>query len=296
MNMFAKLVDLYSNGTVDSKVFTLAQLGKERAQLEGLVVGTHDVFVHISAITGKFPAVRFWDLPFLFTETDQVFRLINSEARTDWETAMAKEDIVYLGTWGYGYRQFSIRNKAYTTPADIVGQKHRIPGGKSKQMVFEALGANVSTVAFAELYQALSAGVVDSQDNPIDQIYSMKFHEVTDYISMINYMYNPLIAIAGKPFWDKLSPEQQAAFKKAGNDVEGWSLNLANWRDANALDKIQKDKPSIKVNFLDTKTLPLWREKAKAVYAAFAEETSQEYLDAIMKTADGGYYKAGTLK
>ena len=50
MNMMAKLVDLYTNGSVDGKVFTLAQLGKERAQLEGLVLGTHDVFVHISAV------------------------------------------------------------------------------------------------------------------------------------------------------------------------------------------------------------------------------------------------------
>jgi len=296
MNMMAKLVDLYTNGTVDSKVFTLAQLGKERAQLEGLVLGTHDIFVHISAITGKFPSVRFWDLPFLFTDTDQVYRLINSDIAKDWEASMAKENMVYLGTWGYGYREFSIRNKPYVTPADVAGQKHRIPGGKSKQMVFEALGANVSTVAFAELYQALSQGVVDSQDNPIDQIYSMKFHEVCDYISMIHYMYNPLIAVAGKPFWDKLSPEQQAAFKRAGRDIEGWSLSLANWRAAEAVDKIKADKPSIKVNYLDPKTLPQWREKAKAVYAAFEEETSKEYLDAIRATADGGYYKAGTLK
>ena len=296
MDMFSRQVDLYTNGSVEGKIFTLAQLGKERAQLEGLVLGTHDVFLHISSITGKFPSVRFWDLPFLFTSTDQVFRLINSQARKDWEDAMMKENIVYLGTWGYGYRQFSIRNKSYSTPADLVGQKHRIPGGKSKQMVFEALGANVSTVAFAELYQALSAGVVDSQDNPIDQIYTMKFHEVCDYISMINYMYNPLIAIAGKPFWDKLSPDQQAAFKRAGRDVEGWSLNLANWRDANALDKIKADKPSIKVNHLDPKTIPEWREKVKPVYAAFEEETNKEYLAQIMSTADGGYYKAGTLK
>ena len=297
MEMMAKLVDLYTNGSVEGKVFTLAQLGKERAQLEGLVLGTHDIFLHISAITGKFPAVRFWDLPFLFTDSDQVYRLINSQARKDWEDAMAKENIVYLGTWGYGYREFSIRNKPYVTPADVVGQKHRIPGGKSKQMVFEALGANVSTVAFAELYQALSQGVVDSQDNPIDQIYTMKFHEVCDYISMIHYMYNPLIAIAGKPFWDKLSPDQQAAFKRAGRDIEGWSLSLAGWRASEAVGKIQADKPSIKINYLDPKTLPEWREKAKPVYAAFEEETSKEYLEAIRATADGsGYYKAGTLK
>jgi len=47
---------------------------------------------------------------------------------------------------------------------------------------------------------------------------------------------------------------------------------------------------------LDLATPPQWREKAEAVYAAFAEETSQKYLDAIQRTVSkGGYCDAGTL-
>jgi len=297
MELFANLAELYSRGTIEGKVFHSSVLGKERAQLEGLVTGSHDIFVHISAITGKFPAVRLWDLPFLFENTDQVMRLINSDIANDWETAMAKENIVYLSTWGFGYRQFTIRNKPYNSPADLVGQKHRIPGGKSKQLLFEALGASPSTIAFSELYQALNTGVVDSQDNPMDLIYVTKFHEVTNYISLLNYVYNPLIVIAGKPFWDKATPAQQTAMKRAALDVEGWSINEANMRDAFALEKMLKERPDYKVNRLDPATLPQWREKSKAVYAAFAEETSQQYLDAIQKTVHkGGYYDAGTLK
>ncbi|MGE4219415.1 MAG: TRAP transporter substrate-binding protein [Alphaproteobacteria bacterium] len=296
MDLFANLAELYSRGSIEGKVFHSSVLGKERAQLEGLVTGSHDVFVHISAITGKFPAVRLWDLPFLFENTDQVMRLINSDIAKDWEAAMAKENIVYLGTWGFGYRQFTVRNKPYNSPADLVGQKHRIPGGKSKQLLFEALGASPSTIAFSELYQALNTGVVDSQDNPMDLIYVTKFHEVTNYISLLNYVYNPLITIAGRPFWDKLTAAQQAAMRRAAQDVEGWSINEANMRDAFALENKLKERPDYKVNRLDPATLPQWREKAKAVYSAFAEETSQRYLDAIRKTVEkGGYYDVGTL-
>lgn len=294
--MWGKLAELYTNGRVTTKVFPSSQLGKERAQLEGLVTGSHETFLHISAITGKFPSVRFWDLPFLFEDTDQVMRTVHSDLWKDWEAEMAKENIVYLGTFGYGYRQFAVRNKPYNSPADLVGQKHRIPGGKSKMMLFEALGANVSTVAMAELYQAMSSGVVDSQDNPIGIIYAQKLHEVSNYISLINYNYNPLILIAGKPFWDKLDKDAQKVLKESAYLVQGWSIQAAERFDAEYLTKIKDEKPSIKVNTLDPATLPQWKEKAKSVYAAFEEETSKEYLDAIRATADGGYYKAGTLK
>ncbi|MGE4219417.1 MAG: TRAP transporter substrate-binding protein [Alphaproteobacteria bacterium] len=293
--MWGKLTELYTNGRVTTKVFPSSQLGKERAQLEGLVTGSHETFLHISAITGKFPSVRFWDLPFLFEDTDQVMRTVHSDLWKDWEAEMAKENIVYLGTFGYGYRQFAVRNKAYNSPADLVGQKHRIPGGKSKMMLFEALGANVSTVAMAELYQAMSSGVVDSQDNPIGIIYAQKLHEVSNYISLINYNYNPLILIAGKPFWDKLDKEAQAVLKRAAWEVQGWSIKYAELDDEVYLKKILADRPQIKINELDPATLPAWREKSKPVYEAFKEEAGPTYAENVFNVAKGGYYKPGTL-
>ena len=44
--MWNKLTEMYSNGRVSVKNFPSSQLGKERAQLEGLVTGSHDVFLH----------------------------------------------------------------------------------------------------------------------------------------------------------------------------------------------------------------------------------------------------------
>ncbi|MGE4220983.1 MAG: TRAP transporter substrate-binding protein [Alphaproteobacteria bacterium] len=288
--MWAAYADVASGGDVNIKVFPNGQLGKERAQLEGLVVGTHQTFTHISAITGKFPEVRFWDLPFLFTSIQQVSRVVGSPMRAELEQALDCQGMVYLATVGYGYRQFTIRNKAYNSPADLVGQKHRIPGGKSKQMLFEALGANVSTVAFVELYQGLGSGVVDSQDNPLGIIYTSKFHEVTNYLSVLNYNYNPNLLIGSKVWFEKLTPEQQKVLKDAAIKLEGWSIMAADKDDAEYLVKIQQDKPAMKVNYLDEKTLPQWREKAKPVYEAFREENGKAWSDAVFKLIDGGHW------
>ena len=289
--MWDKLVQNMTNGRVSVKVFPSGTLGKERAQFEGLVTGSHEAFLHISAYTGKYPEVRFWDLPFLFPDTDAVTRVFFSDMYGDLEKVFDKEGMIYLGSWGYGYRQFSIRNKPYNTPADLVGQKHRIPGGKSKQLLFEALGANVSTVSMVELYQALQSGVVDSQDNPVQIIYSQKFHEVCPYISLLNYNYNPNILAAGKPFWGKLDKEAQDALKKSAYIMQGWSTQAAERFDALYLTKIKEEKPEIKINTFDPATLPAWKEKSKPVYAAFEEETSKAYAQNVYQTVEGGFWK-----
>jgi len=72
--------------------------------------------------------------------------------------------------------------------------------------------------------------------------------------------------------------------------LEGWSLMAADKDDAEYLLKIQQDKPTMKVNYLDESTLPQWREKSKSVYEAFREESGKAWSDAVFKLIDGGHW------
>ena len=47
---------------------------------------------------------------------------------------------------------------------------------------FGAVGATAVTIFFSELYTSLQTGLVDGQENPIDTITTMKFHEVQKYL------------------------------------------------------------------------------------------------------------------
>jgi len=287
------LVDVGSNGRVRIKVFPSSQLGKERAQLEGLVIGSHEVLIHTSVFTGKFPEMRFWDLPFVFPDWTMVNRVIHNSAMVkDLEKAFECQGMVLLGQGGYGYRTFSIRNKPVAVPDDFKGLKHRVPPSKSKIILFESFGVSPSTVSFSELYQALGAGVVDSQDNPLSTIYTSKFYEVTPYLSLMNYVYNPEIIAAGKPFWDKLSKEDQALLKQTAYGLQGWSVKQAELDDASYLEKIKEARPDVKVNHMDPKNLPIWQERSKAAYEAFKEESGEKFAAAVFDMLKTGYWKS----
>jgi C4-dicarboxylate-binding protein DctP len=289
VRLWSKLVDVNSGGRIQIKGFPSGLLGKGPTQIEGIVSGTHDVFTHISSFTGKIKEQRFWDLPFLFNDREQVARLVQSPLRAEMEEHFRQNGMELLGFWGFGYRQFTSNAKPIQLPEDLNGVKHRIPGGKSKMMLFQALGANPSTVPFPELYQALKAGVVDSQDNPLSMIYTSKFHEVTKYLSLCNYVYNPLIVAAGQPFWKKLPDWAKPILKQSARDVEGWSRMLSEKIDIVLLQKIKEEQPNLKINTCDPKDLPKWKAAAKPVYDAFVEEAGKEWAEKVFRVVNGGY-------
>jgi C4-dicarboxylate-binding protein DctP len=291
VRMWANLVDVNSGGRIQIKGFPSALLGKENTQLEGLVSGTHDVFTHISTFTGKVKEQRFWDLPFLFKDREVVARLVQGPLREEMEEHFRKNGMELLAFWGFGYRQFTGNARPIRVPEDLKGTKHRIPGGKSKMILFQTLGASPSTVSFPELYQALKAGVVDSQDNPLSMIYTSKFHEVTKYLSLCNYVYNPLIVAAGQPFWKKLPDWAKPILKQTARDVEGWSRMLSEKIDVELIQKIKAEQPNIQINTCDPKDLPKWKAASKPVYEMFVEEAGKEWAEKIFRVVDGGYAK-----
>lgn len=289
LRYWANLVDINSGGRIEIKLFPSGLLGKENTELEGLVTGTHDVFTHVSAFTGKIKEQRFWDLPFLFKDSAAVARVAEGPLRAEMEAQFRKNGMELLGIWGFGYRQFTGNVRPIHVPEDLKGTKHRIPGGKSKMILFKALGADPSTISFPELYQALKTGVVDSQDNPLVLIYSGKFHEVTKYLSLCNYVYNPLMTAAGEPFWKKMPDWAKAILKQAARDTEGWSVAHSEQLDAELLAKIKAEAPSLQVNQCDPKDLPKWQAAAKPVYDSFIEESGKQWADKIFRVANGGY-------
>jgi TRAP-type C4-dicarboxylate transport system substrate-binding protein len=94
-----------------------------------------------------------------------------------------------------------------------------MPPGEAWQFLGEALGANPTPVAFAELYTALQTGAVDGQDNPLPTSRTMRFYEVTTQFVLTSHLVAyDLLSISAR-FWDGLNQAQrdriQAAAGKA---------------------------------------------------------------------------------
>ena len=110
-------------------------------------------------------------------------------------------------------------------------------------------------MAFAELYGALESRAVDGQENPYVLIDTSKFYEVQKFASNTNHVYSPLIVLAGKPFWDKLSDSERQILQAAFKEAQAYQRALSRQATTSAMAEVKAK--GMKINTGGTSGQPL---------------------------------------
>jgi TRAP-type C4-dicarboxylate transport system substrate-binding protein len=170
-------------------------------------------------LSRQIPAWSVMASAYLFRDADHMRKVFASDVGRDFNR-MAREqlNIHILGPLYFGTRHVNLRPRTrIATPADMRGLKLRMPPGETWQFLGEALGANPTPVAFAELYTALQSGAVDGQDNPLPTSRTMRFHEVTTQFVLTSHLVAYDLLSVSARFWDGLTPAQRDAVQAAAN-------------------------------------------------------------------------------
>jgi TRAP-type C4-dicarboxylate transport system substrate-binding protein len=118
-------------------------------------------------------------------------------------------DFIYLGT-----RQLMLRERREVrTPADLSGVKLRMPPGPGWLALARGLGATPLSMGMPEVYLAMKSGAIDGQDNPLSIARANKLEEVSQQVVLTSHLIQPVFFAIAKPFWDRLTPPQQAAIR-----------------------------------------------------------------------------------
>jgi len=80
---------------------------------------------------------------------------------------------------------------------------------------FQALGADVSQLAFPLLYEALHSGKFDAQENPLATIRSAKLDQVQKFLSLTGHVHDPAVIVMSPDAFDELSAEDRTIFAEA---------------------------------------------------------------------------------
>jgi TRAP-type C4-dicarboxylate transport system substrate-binding protein len=157
---------------------------------------------------------------YIFRDYDHLAKVMRGPIGKDYYEAVAAKmgiqiiEVTYLGT-----RQLNLREaKDVKTPADLAGVKLRMPGGPGWLALGRGLGVSPTPMAMPEVYLAIKTGAVDGQDNPLSLTKNNNLHEVTKQITLTSHLVQPVFYAVAKPFWDKLSPAQQEALRKAARE------------------------------------------------------------------------------
>jgi TRAP-type transport system periplasmic protein len=150
----------------------------------------------------------------------------------------ATQGFILLRNWDYGFRNITNSVRPIYAPADVKGLRLRTPHEIQLQAAMEALGAEVQTIAFREVYQALAQKKVDGQENPIAVIYANKFYEVQNHLALTRHVYNCMIHTVSAASWSKLSLAQQTIFREESTSAGNLMRKLIAEAEADQIAKL----------------------------------------------------------
>jgi C4-dicarboxylate-binding protein DctP len=216
----AELVKSRTGGEVELQLFPSSQLGNARQMIEGTQLGTNEGTVMPAAFLGGFnPAVSILDIPFLFpTDRAAAQKLRAGPFGKALLDSFSSRGFVAVALWPNGRKSLT-SNKPLDNLQALNGQKFRVMDSKILMEQFAAVNASAVAIQFGELYTALQTGVIDGQENPLDTISTMKFHEVQKNLVVTEHGVMEDVVLFNPAWWKKLPQAHRDAIVKAFDEV-----------------------------------------------------------------------------
>nr|CAD6438730.1 C4-dicarboxylate ABC transporter substrate-binding protein [Rhizobium sp. Q54] len=237
---FKEYVEKETDGHFKVHIFHSSQLGWEREVLEALQVGTIESTIPALGPLATFvPAYDVFNLPFIFESPEHMVASFELPAMEKLKDAASEKGLVVAKHFLPTFRYPMNSKRPIKTPKDLEGLKVRTMGVPAHVDAYTALGANVTSMAFSEVYGALQLGAIDGVENFYTNLYTMKFQEQAKHISDIPVVNNAAAMVFSKQAFEKLPKNYQEILMKAA-DVAGDAANeVAVAEEAKSLQLLQ---------------------------------------------------------
>jgi TRAP-type transport system periplasmic protein len=214
---FAADIERNCGGRLRVEVYPVGSAGGELEMLQDVSAGTLDMSFTSSAVFATVaPELSIFDIPFLFRDLAHARSVMDSEIGKAALARLEPQGIIGLGWGENGLRHLTTSNSAVRRPEDIKGLKLRVPQSPVMVTSFKAIGADVQSLPFPDLYAALSSGSFQAQENPIATILVANFDKVQRYLCLTGHVYSPAAFLVSKRVFERISPEDQHALHAAG--------------------------------------------------------------------------------
>jgi tripartite ATP-independent transporter DctP family solute receptor len=217
---FAKLVNQYTNGKYKIDIFPGGQIsGDEKVVIEQVKINAVTIARVSSGALGAFNAqLNVFSLPFLFDSSDHMWNFLLSPYGMKMLDDLAPSGFVGLCWYDGGARSF-YANYPLNSIADLKGKKFRVMGNPLLVKMVEAMGASAVPMAAGQVFSAVQTGVIDGAENNAPSLVSFNHYQVAKFYMLDEHLRLPEVLFMNKGAWDKLSKDDQTAFRKAAAET-----------------------------------------------------------------------------
>ena len=190
-------------------LFPESQLGPDTERFPALQAGDIDIDLQgASALSNSYPLIGTLDAAYVFDNVDHKFDWIDNNSDVLFDGWAEATGTTILDGWLFGLRTFTSTEPIYG-PDDLADLRIRFPNSPAFIANAEALGANPVSIAFEEVYNALSTGLAEGQENPIATTDAQSFNEPLSYASLNNHQVGIQWLVMNTEKLESLTDEQR---------------------------------------------------------------------------------------
>jgi tripartite ATP-independent transporter DctP family solute receptor len=287
-HIFKNIVEGETDLTVE--IFPAGSLGNEDELIGQAQEGLTQVVMVSGAMSKVCKAASVLDIPYTFPSAPVAWDVLDGPFGD--ELAQHCLDETGLRTLAYGetgFRNFTNNVREIRTPADMAGLKFRVQPIPLYIEMVKGLGGEPTPIAWTELPNALSTGVVDGQENPVGVVYNNKLHKLQKFMTLDGHVYGADFLVINDEFFQSLDPAQQEVVAKAARVAGTMGRAIQQWSTAEGVNQVQAE--GMTVYSPTAEELAMFREKAQpAVKTWLAGELGDqaiwiEKLDAAVADA-----------
>ncbi len=250
---FAELLKEKSGGKMTLKMYHSGTLGSQPDAIEQVRIGGLEIAnFNMGPLGPIVPAANVVSLPFIFKDTDHMWRVLDGKAGDMINEGLAKKGLIALAWYDAGARSFYNSKHPIMKPADVAGMKVRVMNNDLYSGMIKALGGNPSPMAFAEVQQSLKTGVVDGAENNYPSYESTGHYEVAPFYSNSQHLIIPETLCINAAVYKALSAEDQKILKEAAQESAVLQRKL--WKEREIASKKKVEAGGSTINEIPDKS------------------------------------------
>ena len=239
---WATLIKEKTQGRINVKQYPGTSLvgGEQTREFTAIRQGVIDMAVGSTINwSPQIKELNLFALPFLMPDEKAMDALTQGEIGKELFKIIEKQ-VVPLAWGENGFRQLSNSKRAVASPDDMKGLKIRVVGSPLFNDIFNALGANPTSMSWADAQTALASSAVDGQENPLAIFFASKLPQVGQkFLTLWGYMGDPLIFVVNKEVWASWTPADRELVREAALQAAKEGIERVRSTDADYLKQIE---------------------------------------------------------
>lgn len=282
MQKFGQLVEQKSGGAAKVEVHLAGSLYNERTALEAIVNGAVDFGGASNANWAAFTrTLIFMDLPYVINDEAAFKRVMHGAVGEEIRKRFEKDGFKLLMILDNGgFRDIVNNRRPIKTPADLKGLKFRTTASPVEIAMFRNWGAIPTAIDWAEVYNALSSGVVDGEFVMPTWLATAKHYEVLKYATRNRAVIGVQTLAMRKDRFDKLPANVQKAIMEASKEAEDHGNKLDEELSEKA--RATAAKLGVQTYTPNEQEMKQWRETGRAVWKEFDGKVDKDLLKMVI--------------